>query len=111
MKIDIRDGDDGVTHVVIDGRLDIEGVNAIDMKMNVVAGSKNKVVVDLAGVDFMGSLGMRTLVVAAKTVANKGGKLVLLQPQPNVDRALRTSGIDTVIPIAADSVSAAALVS
>ena len=35
-----------------------------------------------------------------KAATNNGGKLALLNPQPNVERLLRTSHVDTVMPIA-----------
>jgi anti-sigma B factor antagonist len=110
MKLDMVEEDNGVTRLILAGRLDMAGVTAVDPQVNAVAGSKSKVVVDLSGVDFMGSLGMRTLVVAAKTIAGNGGRMAILAPQPNVEKVLRTSGIDTVIPIAKDLGSAAALV-
>jgi anti-anti-sigma factor len=57
----------------------------------------------MSEVSFLASLGIRTLITAAKTVSNNGGKLVLLSPQPNVERVLRESRIDTVLPIIEDS--------
>ncbi len=101
----------GVSVLTLDGTI-LGGPDAAEINSTLhklIDAKKKKVVIDLGAVNFMGSLGMRTLVVAAKAVAKKGGKLVLLKPQPNVDRALRTSGIDTVIPIARDSAGAAAL--
>jgi anti-anti-sigma factor len=59
--------------------------------------------VDLSGVTFIASLGIRTLITGAKATANNGGKMVLLNPQPNVERVLRTSRVDTVIPIIDDA--------
>ena len=99
VKIDVVEADGGVTIVKLVGRMDIAGVSAVDMQFAVLAGSRKKVVVDMSAVDFLASLGMRTLVVAAKSISSKGGKFVLLDPQPNVEKVLTSSGIDTVIPI------------
>jgi len=110
MKIDILNEDNGITRVVLAGRMDIEGATATDMQFSIIAGSKKKVIVDLTSVDFMASLGMRTLIVSAKSIASKGGKMVLLGPQPGVEKVLKSSGVDTVIPIAADLATAAGLV-
>ena len=52
---------------------------------------------------FLASLGIRTLIVGAKATASNGGKLVLLNPQPNVESVLRGSNVDTVMPIIADT--------
>ncbi len=99
MKVEVTDSDGGVTIVKLAGRMDIAGASAVDMQFAVLAGAKKKVVVDMAAVEFLASLGMRTLVVAAKSMSSKGGKLVLLDPQPNVEKVLTSSGVDTVIPI------------
>jgi anti-anti-sigma factor len=99
VKVEVTDSDGGVTIVKLAGRMDIAGASAVDMQFAVLAGAKKKVVVDMAAVEFLASLGMRTLVVAAKSMSSKGGKLVLLDPQPNVEKVLTSSGVDTVIPI------------
>ncbi|MFZ4806095.1 MAG: STAS domain-containing protein [Hyphomicrobiaceae bacterium] len=110
MKVDILNEDNGVTRMVLAGRMDIEGATATDMQFSIIAGSKKKVIVDLTSVDFMASLGMRTLIMSAKSIASKGGKMVLLAPQPGVEKVLKSSGVDTVIPIAPDLAAATALV-
>ena len=53
-------------------------------RWRLVAGSRGNIVVDMAGVDFIASIGIRHLVMAAKTVARKSGILVLLDPNPTV---------------------------
>ena len=107
MKLEIIDDPDGVSRVIVVGRMDIAGVGAAEPKFNVVAASRKKVIIDFAGVEFLASLGMRTLVMTAKAVASKGGRMVLLSPQPNVEKALRTAGLDTIIPIVASREEAA----
>jgi anti-anti-sigma factor len=42
-------------------------------------------------------------------MANKGGRMVLLNPQPNVEKVLEITGVSTVIPIVRDMQSASAL--
>ena len=111
IELDIVEQDDGVTRLNLAGRLDVQGASAVDMQFNVVSGSKKKVIVDLAGVDFIASLGIRTLVMSAKAISSKGGRMVLLKPQANVEQALKFAGIDSMIPIAKDLASATAMVS
>jgi anti-anti-sigma factor len=110
MKLDVLNDENGVTRVLLVGRMDIEGATAVDTKFSVIAGSEKKVIVDMSNVDFLASLGMRTLIISAKSIASKGGRMVLLSPQPGVAKVLTSSGVDTVIPIAADLNSAIALV-
>ena len=89
----------GITKVILEGSLDIAGAQAIDLKMNLVAGSSRKVLVDLEKVSFIGSMGLRTLILPARAVSSKGGKIVLFGPTPLVADILKTSGLDTVVPI------------
>ena len=55
--------------------------------------------VDLSGVEFMASIGMRILVANAKALRGRGGQMVLYKPQPLIAEALRTSGIDELVAV------------
>jgi anti-sigma B factor antagonist len=99
MAFELVDLDNGVTKVVLTGRIDIEGAREIDLPMSVVGGSRRAVVVDLSGVDFMASMGLRSLVLCAKAVQSKRGRIVLLAPQTLVLEVIQTSGIDELIPV------------
>jgi anti-anti-sigma factor len=107
MKIEILEEVDGISNVIVVGRMDIAGVDAAEQGFNVVAASCRKVIIDFSGVEFLASLGMRTLVMTAKAVASKGGKMIILSPQPSVEKALRTAGLDSIIPIVASRDAAA----
>ena len=87
------------TKVVLVGKLDISGAEKIDVPLATVAGSRGNIVVDMAGVDFIASIGIRHLVMAAKTVARKSGMLVLLDPNPTVTEVLFTAGLQDLLPI------------
>lgn len=73
-----------------------------------VATRNNHVLVDLSGIDFIASIGMRMLVKNAKAIGHRGYKMGLLNPQPLVKEALETAAIDTIVPIYADVDSASA---
>ena len=102
MNLDVTELENGITKVTLSGRLDVQGALKIDSEFNSIVQDKKRVVVDLSDVEFLASLGIRTLVTGAKATANNGGKMVLLNPQSNVEKVLRTSGVDTVIPIVED---------
>ena len=87
----------------LSGRFDVQGALEVDSQFTEIVKEKRKVVVDLSQVTFIASLGIRTLVTGAKATANHGGKMVLLNPQPNVEQVLRTTHVDTVMPIIRDS--------
>jgi anti-anti-sigma factor len=100
----------GVTLVHLAGRLDIAGASAIDLRFSALSGSRRALIVDLSNVSFLASMGIRLLLTGAKTVSAKGGRMVLLKPDAEVEKVLATAGIDTLIPIHADETSAMAAV-
>ena len=108
MILETQDAGNGVTLAILSGRLDIAGASAIDLKFNAAAGAARKLIVDISGVSFVASIGLRTLVTGAKAISNKGGRMVLVAPQPNVEKVLRSSSIDTIIPIYPDQAAAKA---
>ena len=65
----------------------------------------------MMGVDFIASIGIRQLVLAAKTVARGAGKLVLLNPNPFVTEVLVTAGLDGLLPIVRSETEARAALS
>ena len=109
MKIDVVNEQNGITKLVLIGSMDIKGALEVDPQFSEISKTKNKVIVDLKDVDFLASLGMRTLVSSAKSLMDKGGKLVLVNPQAGVEKAIKSARIDTIIPIASDLNAAIAL--
>src|SRR5712675_98210 len=88
---------DGVTNLMLRGRLDTVGTEAIKGPFNAVADTKRAIVVDLSQVTFLTSWGIRMLVLGAKVVTNKGGKIVLSSPNGWVQFVLariRHEGVD-----------------
>ena len=80
MEWNVIDLGNGLTKVTLSGKLDLQGALAIDPVFSKIAEEKLKVVADLSGVSFLASLGIRTLVMSCKTLAAKGGNLVLMSP-------------------------------
>jgi anti-sigma B factor antagonist len=110
MPIAVEELEGGVTKVILDGRLDIAGAAAIDMRMNVMAGTKKAVIVDMQKVSFLGSMGLRALVAPARAVKGRGGKIVIFGPIALVEQVLKSAAIDQLIPIHHDLQSAIAAV-
>ena len=98
----------GITKVALDGRLDIAGASEVDLKMNVVAGSARKLLIDLQHVSFMGSMGLGAIVRPARAVHSRGGKVVLFGPVQMVESVIKSSNIDSILPIYHDLAAALA---
>jgi anti-anti-sigma factor len=108
MNISTEELGSGITRVILDGRLDIQGAAAIDLKMNIIAGSAKFLLLDMQQVSFLGSMGLRTIVIPAQAVRRRGGKVVVFGPVPMVEEVFKAASIDTLIPIHHDLASALA---
>lgn len=101
---------DGVTTALLVGRLDIAGADAVDLKLNVLAGSRSKLVLDLSQLSFLASMGLRSVITCARTVHRKGGKMALACPPEGVAKVLTMSGVDEIVPVHSSLESAIAFV-
>lgn len=103
MKLKIINNDEHSTHVALSGRFDCEGVAEVfeDFKRN-VTDRKLPAILDMTEMDFISSLGLRTLQVAAQELKTHGAKLVLYNPQPFVAGELAAAGFTQSCPITND---------
>jgi anti-sigma B factor antagonist len=108
MEMAVEELAGAVTKVAFNGRFDIAGAQAVDLKMNVIAGTTKLVLIDMQKVSFLGSMGLRTIVSVARTVKARGGKIVVFGPDEEVEKVLTMSGVNTLVPIHHDLQSAIA---
>lgn len=100
MQLTVEQIEKDLKKVYLTGRMDIEGTEKIDLPFTrATTLEKAWIIVDLSGVNFMASIGLRTIMTCAKALSIKGGKMVLCSPQPMVSDVLKTTKIDTVIPV------------
>ena len=110
MELSCHDLEDGIRRIGLTGRLDIEGANEIALRfLSLVSAARHLVVVDLSGVGFLSSIGLSTLVQAARSAKLRGGGLVLMAPRQNVEKVLTSTHIAEFIPVCADFESARAV--
>lgn len=94
---------ENVIQLILNGRLDPAGTQLIEHSLSFVTTTQTaNIILDLSGVSFLASIGIRLLMTSARGQANRGGKLVLAAPQPLVRKVLETAGIDQLIPLYAD---------
>ncbi|MEY2476208.1 MAG: hypothetical protein QOG87_1523 [Actinomycetota bacterium] len=90
----------GVVTVRVVGELDsYTSPDVRDCLRSLVAEGLERVVVDLAEVDFIDSTAIGILVSGLKLVRAAGGELVLKDPQPPVVRAMKLTGLDAVFTV------------
>jgi len=100
MELHYSDLDNNIRMIKLVGDLDILGVSAIETQFaGYCTGENARVLVDLSEVNFLASIGIRLLTLTAKSVASRGGRMVLLHPTPDVRHVLEITGIPAVIPI------------
>jgi len=107
MHINITEVEDGITQVVLDGRLDIAGAQIVDPHLAALAKSSKALVVDLAQVSFLASLGVRSLMLSAKTLIRRGADMAVCGANGNVEKVLRSTGFSEIVHLYPDFASAA----
>jgi len=100
MSISFSDVGENLRKIVITGRLDIPGTDSVAAKLEALtAEPKKAVVVDLSSLRFLASIGIRSLIVCAKAVQQRGGKMVLVVgDNSSVTMSLEATGIDELLP-------------
>ena len=100
MKIEDGPLDNSIKLIRLAGRLDMSSALLIEDEFtSLVAAQSGPVLVDLAEVDFIASIGIRLLISNAKNLAKGGGRMVLAGAQPMVEKTLKTLGVNELIPM------------
>jgi anti-anti-sigma factor len=91
------DGTDQWT-LTVTGELDLAAAPEFWSAIAEIGMSTSTVVlVDLAGVEFIDSSGIRSVVEAARALSDAGGRLVLGPTSPTVKRVLELTGLTAVL--------------
>lgn len=89
-----------VTLVQVKGRIDSMNANQLgDALSGQIDGGHIQLVLDLSGVDYMSSAGLREIVSSLKRVKRATGDLRLAQPSDRVREVLEMAGLDTIFHI------------
>ncbi len=100
MEISEQILDDGIVKVNLSGRMDLGGVKSIEKEFDrMTEAPRMAIIVDMADVPYMSSIGIRSLLIHAKSVSGRGGKYVLSNIQSDVRNVLEVSGIDQLIKV------------
>jgi anti-anti-sigma factor len=100
---------DGIDCIILAGPMDSTGAQQIDMRFTALTATRAaQIVIDMTQVPFVASIGIRLLLTNARTLAMRGGRMVIAAPQPVVEEVLRGANIDTLIPMFGDVDSACA---
>jgi anti-sigma B factor antagonist len=101
---------DGTCHVVLTGELDIATHGEAEAKLKEAQQSGASVVVlDLRGLSFMDSTGLRLLVQADSRARESGQRLAIVRGPDAVHRVLEITGLDAKLDLIGDPAEVAAL--
>jgi anti-anti-sigma factor len=87
LSIEIAPSSNGNQRVALAGRLDTHTYGELDKQLAPVLGSTiQSLVLDLAGLDYISSAGVRSIFKARKALSARGGKVVVVNPKPQIQK-------------------------
>lgn len=99
LDLSVADGDSGPV-ITLSGQADLPTLAELSQLITAqLARGTARLVVDVSELSFAEPMAIRTLVLAALTLKDRGGGLVLLRPQPPVVKMLTLVGGDQVITL------------
>ena len=91
---------DGLRKIALTGTLDAPAAMSIEDEFAQMLIEKGgQVIVDMAGVDYISSYGLRMLLLGAKDLRGVGGGLHLAAARPHVKDVIAMAGYDTMFPV------------
>lgn len=100
MRLQYSELEDGIRLIKLSGALDSTGTPSVEVDfVRCCTGDNLCVLVDLSKVHYISSIGIPMLINSAKSIARRGGKMALLNPQRAVESVLEMTGIPMLIPI------------
>jgi anti-sigma B factor antagonist len=88
----------GMRRVSLSGELDMIGAPEVEARLRDLAREGTDVRLDLTGLTFMDSTGVRVLFGAAKEVDGADAKLEIVRPVGEVWRVIELTGLQRVLP-------------
>jgi anti-anti-sigma factor len=101
-----------VVLLIARGRLDGKSSGEFNARLTESLGAdETRLVLDLSGVDYLSSAGLRVLLVASKRIKAASGMMALCSIQPSIREILAITEFDRVLDIHADRAEAIAALS
>jgi len=95
---------DGTLVLALTGRLDATWADAVDAALAAaIREGEHCIALDLAGVDYISSAGLRVLIAAYKQLAAVQGGFCVRAPQPGVAKVIELSGLSMLLAPAASA--------
>ena len=85
--------------VAVRGRADSEGADQLETELRTAAENHPKVAVDLAGVDYISSAGLRAILQGARAAQNHSAEFTVCAAIPSVQKVFDMSGMHHILRI------------
>jgi len=90
----------GIPVLVLSGRLNQATADALhSAAMEAVDQAEKGLIIDMGGVDFIASVGIRALIRPSQSLAMKGGKLAIANLNPQMSEFFSTTGLDQMFSV------------
>jgi anti-anti-sigma factor len=101
-SVEVEDGSGDPLIVRVQGDLDLESAPSLAERVLEALHRRGdpRLVLDLQGIGFLDSSGLRVLIRLARELGAAGGGIALATPGRNVRRVLALGGVDRVLPVA-----------
>ena len=101
MSVQIHTAREGKASVVqLQGKVDATSAPSVEQALlGVIEQGEKKLVIDCAGLDFISSAGLRSLLLAVKKMKASGGSIALAALQPHVKEVFDISGFSSLFVI------------
>ena len=97
----VRRSENGIPILVLTGRLNQASADALHAAAMEVAGDETSkaLVVDMGGVDFIASVGIRSLIRPSQALSMRGGKLAVANLSPQISDFFKLTGLDQMLRV------------
>ena len=93
--------------VTVTGRIDSSNASELEKAFKDLANDgRYRLVVDLHGIDYMSSAGLRALVASLRENKKHNGDLRIANPSERMDEVLKLAGLNTVFSVYEDTTAA-----
>ncbi len=99
MEIQVKQ-EEGATIVKLEGRLDSVSSPVLDKRLaELVEGGASALILNFAGLSYISSAGLRSILVVSKKMKAQNGRIALTCAQDMVMEVFKMSGFATMLPI------------
>ena len=93
--------------VKVEGRIDSSNAREFDEALKkLIDQGRNNLVLDMSGVNYMSSAGLRAMVTALRATKKNSGDVRLADPSPRIKEVLKLAGLESVFTTYEDRVAA-----